>query len=291
MRRLILIALCLLAFGCGERAPSGLRDDAGRSVRLPGAPRRVVVLAPNLTEIVAAIGGEHLVVGTDDHSDFPASMQKLPRVGGAEPSIEKIAALKPDLVIGRTNGSHPSLANALSDLDIPLYLVRTERLADVSLAMTSLGRVLRLKGAAQARARFEGLLEQQRRSRPARPRILFMVWPDPLYVAAHETYADDLIELAGGDTALPEEVRGWPQLSIEPLIGSSPDLIVFPGRSVRPDHLARLVTEDPRWAKVEAVRRGMVFPVNEDRFSRQGPRLAEAAAELNAIVDRWAASR
>lgn len=287
----LLLLLLLLHFACGEPPSGGLRDDAGRLVALKDAPKRVVVLAPNLTEIVCAIGGGQLIVGVDDHSDYPAFVKTLPRVGGAEPSIERIAALRPDLVIGRTNGAHPSLANALGDLGIPLYLVRTERLPDVGAAMSSLGRVLQLESAERARAEFEAALAKQRRSRPQRPRILFMVWPDPLYVAGHQTYADDLIELSGGDTALADSVRGWPQLSIEPLMASSPDIILFPGRSVRRDQLERLVVQDPRWRQVEAVRRGMLVPVDEDLFSRQGPRLAEAAAELNAVVDRWAAGR
>jgi ABC-type Fe3+-hydroxamate transport system substrate-binding protein len=260
-------------------------------VAVPDAPRRVVSLAPNLTEIIAFIGGEGLLAGVDDFSDQPPSARLLPRVGGADPSVEAIVALQPDLVIGRTNGSHPALAAALGDLGIPLYLVRTERVADVSRAMSQLGALLHLGNAERARSAFDASLEVQRRSRDSRPKVLFMVWPDPLFVAAHQTYADDLIELAGGDTALSSDVDGWPQLSIEPLMKSSPDIIIYPDRAVKAAHLQRLVAGDPRWRAITAVQRGMVIPVEDDIFSRQGPRLALAAAELNAIIDRWEKSR
>ena len=83
-------------------------------------------LAPNVTELICSAGGESLLVGVDDSSDFPPTVRRLPDVGGAVPSIENIVALRPDLVIGRTNGSHPSLAPALEGAGVPLFLVRTE---------------------------------------------------------------------------------------------------------------------------------------------------------------------
>jgi iron complex transport system substrate-binding protein len=213
------------------------------------------------------------------------------KVGGALPSIERIAALRPDLVIGSTTGSHPALAGALQGLDLPLFLVRTDRVADVPRVMKLLGELLELDGADAAAARFEAELAAQRRVRSPVPGVLYMVWPDPLYVAGQGTHADDIVRLAGGRTPLPARIEGWPQLSLEPLVASSPDVILHPGNAVSSEHLARLFARDPRWRSVDAVAAGRVFPVDEDLFSRQGPRLPLAAAELNAILDRMEAGR
>jgi iron complex transport system substrate-binding protein len=251
---------------------------------------RVVTLAPNVTELVAAIGAEHLLVGVDDSSNHPPSVEQLPDVGAATPSIERIVALRPDLVIGRTNGSHPSLAPALEAAGVPLFLVRTEDLADIPNAMSRLGEVLRIEGAAESRARFEEALASQKRERDPRPRVLVVVWPDPLYIAARGNYADDLLELTGAENAVGPDVRGWPQLSIEPLLASSPDLIIHPD-SIDAAMVNALFTRDVRWRNVEAVKKGMIFPVDEDLFFRQGPRLADAARSLNEILDRWERTR
>src|ERR1700686_300869 len=103
---------------------------------------RVLSLAPNVTEIVYAIGGGAKLVGTDDFSDFPDAASRLPKVGGVEPNVEKIAALRPDLVIANASNVHPNLQRALAAVHMPLMVIRTERLADVSAAMAQIGRGL-----------------------------------------------------------------------------------------------------------------------------------------------------
>src|SRR5438105_1419419 len=176
---------------------------------------RVVSLAPNVTEIVYAIGSGTKLVGTDDFSDFPEAAMRLPKVGGVEPNVEKIAALRPDLVIANASNVHPNLQRALAAVPIPLMIVRTERLADVSAAMAQVDG--RLDGDPRRTiAAFERRIEQQRRHRVRPPRVLFVVWTNPLYVAGRRTFIDDLLELTGSTNAA--EVTGWPQYSLESFI-------------------------------------------------------------------------
>ena len=180
----------------------------GREVRVPAHVARVVTLAPNVTEIVAAIGCTKLIAGTDSFSNEPASVKALPKVGGVQPSPELIAGLHPDLVLASTSGS-PGLASVLESMSIPLYALRTDRLDDIPRAMTALGTLLQCKGAEEARTRFEKDLSAQHRVRNKRPRVLFAVWPDPLYVAARQTFVDDLFILTGAENAVASSVKGW----------------------------------------------------------------------------------
>ena len=246
---------------------------------------RVITLAPNVTELVASIGAQGRIIATDDFSNDPAGIERLPKVGGLEPNLERVAALRPDLVLASTSGNSPALAPALANLDIPLYVVKTDRVRDIPRVMRDLGRLL---GAADAERRADDFLVRlgrARRQRSPPPRVLFLVWADPLYVAGRSTYMDDLFGYAGADNGIAPGVTGWPQYSMEALIAAPPDVILFPRNAVGVERIETLFASDRRWRALAAVREGRYFPVDDDRFSRPGPRLAEALIDLNRILD------
>ena len=286
-RRMFGIAVLVFLAACTREARPALRDDVGRSVHVPADVRRVVTLAPNITQIVFQIGAGKKIVGTDDFSTSPAAAALLTKVGGVQPNVEMIRALSPELVLSSSSVSHPGLPRVLADLGISLYIVKTDRVDDIPRAMTSLGSILRTRQGIEAAQRFRTEMEAQRRVRKRRPRVLFMVWPDPLYVAAGDTFIDDLLKITGAQNALPSGMKGWPQISIEPLIASSPDLVLFPDRSLRPEQLEQIFAHDARWRTITAIREKRYVPVDEDLFTRPGPALPAAASALNAILDRW----
>jgi len=226
-----------------------------------------------VTEIVYALGSGDAVVGTDDFSDFPAGARAKPKVGGMQPSMEKLAALKPDLVIATTNGNHPSLAPALAALHVPLFVLKTERLDDIPREMQRLGTTLGSPNTEVAVSELRKTIESQRRTRAKKPRVLFCVWADPLYVAGRKTFTDDLLLLTGAENAVP--VDGWPQYSLESLTANPPDLILYPDREVSRAQVAKLL----ELVHAEAV------AVDENLFTRPGPRVGEAAERLNAVFD------
>ena len=276
-RSSLLLALFVLCCG-GERAAT-TRDDLGRDVAVPRRVARVITLAPNLTELVYAIGAGAKVVGTDDFSNYPAVALRVAKVGGMQPNIEKIAALKPDLVIASTEGNHPNLAPALAAIGVPLYVVRTDRLPQITTAMTRVGELLDAPDAKTAADALQRAVDAQRRTRAKAPRILFAVWTDPLYVGGRETFVDDLLVLTGARNAV--EVPAWPQYSLEALAAHPPDLILYPRKSVNPQQLATLLAKA---GDLRIAAQG----VDEDVFTRPGPRVGEAAAGLNAILDKVA---
>jgi len=282
--KLGIVIATLALFGCrGERAGSVV-DDVGRSVQLPAPIRRVITLAPNLSEIVAFIGGQSLIVGTDDFSDYPASIKSRPRVGGVQPNLETLASLHPDLVISSSSANHPALAPSLATLSIPLFVARTDRLADIPRSMERLGALLNLPDHQRIAEEFRQSLEAERRARRSSPKVLFIVWTDPLYVAGRSTFMNDLIELTGSANAA-GGITGWPQFSLETLVWSEPDVLLFPSRSIKPDQFEQLIRRDARWRNLKCVREGSYFAVDEDVFTRPGPRVLEAARALNRILD------
>lgn len=273
--------IILLAVACaGSETRTIIHDDLSRPLSLPPHVGRIVTLAPNLTEIVFAIGAGEKIAGTDEFSDFPPQARRLPKVGGMQPNIERIVALRPDLVFATTNGNHPSLAPALASAGIPLFVVRTDRLSQIPAAMTRLGEVLDAPRAVDVARAVRSAIAGSHRKRNRTPRVLFAVWPDPLYVAGRNTFSDDLISLTGAGNVVQQ--AGWPQYSLELLVADPPDIILFPDKSVSRQQAERLLDRVP-----ETRSRIALVAVDENRFTRPGPRVAEAAKELNAILDRW----
>lgn len=270
-----LLVLLLLA-ACGQPEPPAQHDDLGRPFHLTPRIERVVSLAPNITEMLFAIGAGERVVGTDDFSNFPDAAKKITKVGGMQPNVEKIAALRPDVVFASTEGNHPNLASALAAAGIPLYVVRTDRLDQIAPAMKRIGELLDAPKADDAAADVRRAIESQKRQRNPRRRILFAVWTDPLYVAGRNSFTDDLLNLTGAENAV--RVDGWPQYSLESLVASPPDLILYPRGAVTPQQIDVFMKRVPS-LKAEVV------AVNEDIFQRPGPRVGEAAKALNAILD------
>ncbi len=247
----------------------------------------MVTLAPNLTELIVFCGCEDLLVGTDEFSNYPPSIQSLPKVGGLQPSLERLAQLEPDIVLASTSGNQASLSGSLERLGIAFYAVRTERLADIPRSAERLASMVCGRNAARQAGDLREQLESQRRQRARVPRILFLVWPDPLYVAGRQTFIDDLIVLAGGQNGVAADVQGWPQYSLEAVVANPPDMIIYPSASVRAAELESLFERDRRWASLPVVKKKFYLAVDEDLFTRPGPRVAKAAEALNRLIDQW----
>jgi iron complex transport system substrate-binding protein len=239
-------------------------------------PHRIVTLAPNVTEMVVALGAGDRIAGTDDFSADAMSGRKLPRVGGLQPNLEKIVAVRPDLVIANAAGLQPNLGRSLASVHIPLLVVTNERLDDIAKSMTAIGKALGADSAS-AVSSLNASLSRQRRTRPHPPRVMLAVWTDPLYVAGNNTFAGDLFALCGARNAV--EVNGWPQYSLESFVANPPELLLYPNHSVTPEAVRALLARAGT-KNVEAV------AVDENLFTRPGPRVGAAAKMLNDILDR-----
>jgi len=235
-------------------------------------PRRVITLAPNLTEIVFAIGAGDRVIATDDFSDTPPAAKKLPKLGGTEPSIERIVAAKPDIVLASSSVN----TSALRAAKLPLEVIKTDRLDDVAPVMLKLGELLHAPHAVVAARELRDGLAKQRRTRKHPPRILFAAWNQPLFVGGRDTFIDDLFRVCGAENAV--TVTGWPQYALESLVAAPPDIIL---------HSSRLDMEPLLRAAPELRTKSRIVPIDENRFTRAGPNVVDAAANLNAIIDAW----
>jgi iron complex transport system substrate-binding protein len=279
--RLALFVSGAILLSCGAPPPVTARrevtDDLGRAVSVPLRIERVVTLAPNLTELVFAAGGGEKLVGTDDFSNHPREARRLPKVGGMQPDIERVVSLEPDVVLASTEGNQPGIAPSLAAAGVPLFVVRTDRLAEISTALSRIGDLLGTGNGETAASTLRDQVRRQMRRRTSSPRLLFAVWADPLFVAGTQTFTDDLFALCGARNTV--TVKGWPQFSHEALLADPPDIILYPRASVSRQSIGKLFAARP-----DVLRRLRIVGVDDDIFTRPGPRVVTAAAALNEII-------
>jgi cobalamin transport system substrate-binding protein len=258
-------------------------DETGRTVRVPTPVQRIVSLAPSLTETVYALGLQDRLVGDTDYCDYPPDAQKKTKVGGAiNPSLEQIAALRPDLVLVTKSLNLLATVNSLDSLGISSYgtdphtvkeiISSTERLATVlgvPEAGTTLGAELE-HHLADLQQRLNGL--------PTR-RVLFIVWSDPLISIGKSTFIADALRLAGA-VSIVDSAQDWPHMSLEEVVRLQPDFLVFAAsHSESGQSDFAVLAERPGWRGLEAVRNRR-FAIISDAVNRPAPRIVSAIEDL-----------
>lgn len=279
-----LLAGALICVSAGLRAEvTGISvlDDTGQNLRLAAPAKRIVSLAPHVTETLFAIGAGERIVGTVDYSDYPAEAKKIPRVGGySRIDLEAVAALKPDLVIAWESGNSSAHVAKLRALGLPIYVTQPNRIDDVA---TTLKRYSQLTGDAEAghraATRFRERLAGLRSRYAARPKVrtFYQIWKQPLMTVGGQQIITDAINVCGGENIFATLTTMAPTVTIEAVIAANPEAIVASGMGEsRPEWL----DDWKRWTSISAVARDNLFFIPPDLIQRHTPRLLEGTERL-----------
>lgn len=272
---------------CGVAGAVTVQDDLRNRIEVVKPPQRIVSLLPSLTETVCALGQCARLVGVDRYSNWPASVQALPRMGGGlDPNIERIVAQKPDLVLlaGSTRG-----IERLQALGITVLQLEPRTHADVQRVLRTVADALGLPRAeadrvwrdieAGVQAAVQSLQPQARQQR-----VYFEVSSTP-YGASESSFIGETLQRMGVGNILPASMGPFPQINPEFVVRAQPDVIMA-GDSSRASMVQR-----PGWAQMRAVRsdRICVFsPEQADMAVRAGPRMAEGARLMAQCLNRTA---
>src|SRR2546421_7246111 len=275
-----LVALAAAACARGERAPAaagvGVTDDAGRRVTLAAPARRVVSLLPSFTEILFAIGAGERLVGRTAWCDYPPAALAVPSVAdGMPPSVEAVAARRPDLVVLYRSGPNVTAAEQLERLGIGTVLLDLTLLEQLGPAARRLGALPAPSRAADSLAHVMDSLAPQPPA-PSTQSLVFIVWDNPPIVIGAGSYLDRLAALAGARNVFHDIRSPSAQVSIETIAARDPDFVaVLSDSAVPPRYAGR-----PEWRVVRAVRarRFLFFP--GPLFWRPRPRAPGAGREL-----------
>ena len=263
----------------GQQPFAGMvTDKLGRKMSIPDNLKRVVSLAPSVTEIIFALGKEDLLKGVSRFSDFPAAAKKLPRVGSyVHLDLERIVALKPDLCIGIKEGNPIAVVRKLEHLGIPVYAVDPKNLNAVLETIIQLGQLLGADQKAHTivsdlRTRVERVKSMVATS-PHKPRVFFQIGVSPIVSAGTETYIHELIVMAGGKN-LAEGSVPYPMYSREQVLGLSPDVLMITSMA-RGASFERVKKQWSKWPSMPAVRNNRILLMDSNLCDRPTPRLIE----------------
>lgn len=278
---LALISACTPSGTANPSAARELTDDAGRRVSLPAKVDRVVSLAPNLTEIVFAVGAGDRLVGRTSYCDYPAAAKAVAEVGDTlHPSLERIIALKPQVVLVSTASQLEVFTHQLQGQNIAVYVTDPHDLEGVFRSIAQIGEIVGEKDQAnllveKLRERTNAVAQAINQKQPVR--VFYQVSGEPLYTAGHDAFVTDLMRRAGGASVTADVPGAWPKYSNESALAARPDAIVLPtggSMGAANSNVAEALRQSP------AVRNGRVYKINDDHLARPGPRSVDGLEEL-----------
>ena len=277
--RLLFLAL-LASLSLSASAEVVVTDDSGAKVRLAQPARRVISLAPHITETLFAAGvGEHLV-GAVQYSDYPVAAKQVPRIGSYEQfDLEAIVALKPDLAIGWQSGNSAAHLDKLRQLGIPVYISQPNHIDDIARDLDRYGTLLGNEQGARAAAAFRTRLANLRTRYSTRPtvRVFYEVWNQPLMTVGRAQIISDAIHLCGGENVFDDLQQMAPVVTVEAVIAVNPDVIVASGMDqARPEWL----DDWRKWRQLKAVATDNLYFVPPDIIQRHTPRLLDGTEML-----------
>ncbi len=256
-----------------SKYPITITDFANRTVTIEKEPKKVVTLAPSITEDLYYLGLFNRVVGVTDYDDFPPEVRNVTRVGGygKYANLEIIASLQPDLILA--DGYSMPILSELEKI-APVVIVDPHGIDDIPGALELLGKIFHAEeNAKRVISEFNSSIEEISSAVKdyPKPGVFYIVWNDPLMTAGGDTFISDVIELAGGRNIF-NDTTGWPAVSPEQVIERNPDVIILTphcGMTVQDVYSGPLAT-------TKAAREGKVYVIeNENDLIHPSPRVVK----------------
>ena len=278
---LVCITLCLCLFAQGMAAEIELVDDAGRTLRLAQPAQRIVSLAPHLTELLFAAGAGEQLVGTVEYSNYPREASRVTRIGdNARLDLERIVALKPDLVAVWRDGNAQRQLDKLLNLGIAVFYNEPRRLPDIGRAIEQFGKLAGTEAFAAPAARaYAARLEALRLRYAGRApvSIFFQIWDRPLMTVSGAHLISDVIALCGGRNVFADLKPLTPHLTIEAVLAADPEVLI--GVSAEAGQ-AEALHAWKQWPRLKAIARGNLYAIDSDLISRNTPRILDGAEQI-----------
>lgn len=280
----IRFGLLLAGFSClsvAVRAEVAVIDATGATVRLAAPARRIVSLAPHITELVYAAGAGDKLVGNVDFGEYPPAAHAVSKVGGYDRlDMEAIVGLKPDLLLAWQGGNMPAAIAKLKALGFTVYLSEPGRIEDVATELERIGRLAGTQSVADAAAAaFRQRYQRLRERYGGRPvvDVFYQVWKDPLMTVNGRQVISDAIALCGGRNIFAELPVLAPTVSVEAVIARRPEAIVVSGMG---DERPEWLDDWRRWRTIPAVARGNLYFVPPQTIQRYTPRVLDGIERL-----------
>ena len=260
-----------------------VRDDDGNAVTLEKPAQRILALAPHITELLFAAGGGEKIVGVVSYSDYPEAAKKIANVGdNRQYDMERIIAMKPDLIVVWMHGSAERQIAMLRQLKVPIYHSDPKKLADIPNNMERLGQLMGTEkvaapAATQLRARLPSMSAQNAQRPPVR--LFYQVWDKPLYTISGASIISDSMRVCGGQNVFGAMKVVAPVVTAEGVLQENPEAIFATSEKSDADSEGGLAMWRA-FPSLAAVRNNNLFRLNGDLLNRAGPRMVDGTAAM-----------
>jgi iron complex transport system substrate-binding protein len=283
----LLSLVILLGTSTSYSATRTFTDEAGREVTFSFPPKKIVSLAPNITEILFSLGLDEEIVGVSIHCNFPEKAKSRVRVGSyISLDFERITSLKPDLIIATGAGNTREMVDRLEKLGFKTYVIFPKNFNDILQSVAHIGQVVNREK--EARGIIEGMRKRSQRvielTRDLpRPKVFIQIGDAPVVTVGKGSFADDLIRLAGGENVAGKEKEVYPRFGMEEILKRAPEVIVISSMNPKADY-QKTFQEWARWKTIPAVKNGRIHLIDSDLLDRPSPRIVDGLEELARVL-------
>jgi len=271
--------------------PITVTDSLGREVTIDHLPQRIVSLAPSNTEILFALGLDDKIVGVTDFCDYPEKAKLKQRVAGyLTPDLEKLVTLTPDLVLAESIHEKTVLPS-LEKVGLTVIVLSANTIDEIISNITMVGQVT---GRSEASSRLTQQLsfrinivtaKTAKLTAAERPRVMSVIWHDPIWTMGGKTYIDDLITMAGGDNIFSADFEKSRIVSPESIVSKKPQVVIVTGMATSAEATAGSLRRQEWMQATDAIKNNRVYTISDaNLIQRPGPRVVDGLEEVAGLL-------
>lgn len=283
----ILVSILLLFIGCSkkeeDKSSNYITDDLYKKIKLENVPQRIITLAPNLTELIYAIGEGDKIVANTSYCNFPSTAKNKEKIGDLLTiNFEKILSLKPDLIFITKEGNSKSNYNKLSELGLNVFISAPENYRGIKKTLKDIGKIFNKSELADSitkswDARIDTVKKTHKKL--VYNTALFLVSTKPIFSIGKNSFINELLNLAGLKNSAADTEVSYPMLNREEVLIKNPEFLIL--YQTNKNDISEVLEVYPEWHTLSAIMNKRVIFVNPDLYSRPGARFVDAIEELN----------
>jgi len=272
------LTVILICFWASPSVGATFKDALGREISVPAQPKRLIALAPNLTEILYALGLGERIVGVTNHCNYPPEVRLKPKVGSyVHLNVEQIISLSPDLVIGTMDGNERYVLDLLEQARVKVFFVNPRDVRQAIETISTAGLVCGVPGKArqisdQLTMRVDRVVKAT--AEKQKPLVFLQIHIHPIMSVNRNTVHHDLLRLAGGENMTADEPVTYPRISLEEVLRRKPEVIVLSSME-REGRFEKARQDWLQWTSLPAVQKGRVHLIDSDLIDRPSPRIVD----------------
>ena len=271
--------------------PLTITDDLDKQMTIQQQPNRIISLAPSYTETLFALGVDDNLIGVTQQANYPAETAQIEKVGSIkEPNLEKVIALKPDLVLAA--GVTPKgVVHKLRRLDIKVIGLNSHSIEGI---IDDIALIAKVTGAdkkgreitTEMRNKLNKIKKvvKENVESEGRPKVFYEIWNDPLYTAGPNTFINDLIALAGGVNIAQDAKGKWPQYNLESLLAENPEVYITSNHNQDKKTTKNSIKKRDKFQEIKAIKQGRILVLNSDLVNRASPRIILGLEKIAEVI-------